>query len=393
MDKTGYEMPEISTIEKIQSQLLNPKTALLEYFLGDLESYAFLITQNDFRLKNLPPRIEIESSLKAYLKLIASIPSEKNQCRFAAKRIYGELVYPFEDELISMEQLIIVPDGILNYLPFETLIENHEDKRSNSGFLIENYKISYAPSSSALSYLIGRPSENKRSKRLLALGNPVYSSGPHRRSGKSAEQALREVYLNSGFDFSPLPYSRSEILEICRYFDKTEVDCYLDEKAKEEVVKTVPLDDYQIVHFACHGFHDEEIPSRAALVLTLDDNVEEDGFLQGREIYGLRLNADLVVLSACQTGKGRLENSEGVLGLPRVFFNAGARSVVSSLWKVNDKSTSALMRHFYRYLSDGNDKAQSLRLAKLKMLKSEYSHPFFWAGFILHGDFRQISKF
>jgi CHAT domain-containing protein/Tfp pilus assembly protein PilF len=393
MDKSGFGMPEIITIEKIQSQLLNPKTALLEFFLGERESYAFLITQNDFRLKNLPPRIEIENSLRAFLKLIASFPSKKNQCRLAAKRIYEELIYPFEDNLISMEHLIIVPDGILNYLPFETLIENHEGTRSNSGFLIENYKISYAPSSSSLSYLIGRPSENKRSKRLLAFGNPVYLSGPHRKHGKSVEEALREAYLNSGFDFSSLPHSRSEILEICRCFDETEVDYYLNEKAKEEVVKTAPLNDYQIVHFACHGFHDEEIPLRSALVLTLDDSVEEDGFLQGREIYGLSLNADLVVLSACQTGKGRLDNAEGVLGLPRVFFNAGARSVVSSLWKVNDRSTSELMRYFYRYLSDGNDKAQSLRLAKLKMLKSKYSHPFFWAGFILHGDFHQISKF
>jgi len=392
MDAMDYGIPEIITVERIQGQLLAPKTAVLEYFLGEHESYVFIITMNDFRIKNLPPRAEIEDSLKAYLKLIATNPSKKNQFRLAAERIYRELIYPFKEDLTSVEHLIIVPDGILNYLPFETLIEHRQDKGAHSGFLIENYRISYAPSCSSLSYLIGRPLEKKRSKKLLAFGSPVYSSESKRRNGTSVEEALREAYLNSGFDFSPLPYSRNEILEICQHFDEAEVDCYLNEEAKEEVVKTIPLDDYQIVHFACHGFHDEEIPLRSALVLTLDDNVEEDGFLQGREIYTIHLNADLVVLSACQTGKGRLENAEGVLGLPRVFFNAGARSVVSSLWKVNDRSTSELMRLFYRYLSNGNDKAQSLRLAKLKMLKSKYSHPFYWAGFILHGGFHQIPK-
>ena len=131
---------------------------------------------------------------------------------------------------------------------------------------------------------------------------------------------------------------------------------------------------------------------RSALVLTLDDNPEEDGFLQAREISNLRMNADLVVLSACQTGKGRLENAEGVLGLPRTFFYAGARSTISSLWKINDKSTAELMPEFYRYLAAGNNKARSLRLAKLNMLQSRFSHPFYWAAFILTGDFLSADR-
>jgi len=118
----------------------------------------------------------------------------------------------------------------------------------------------------------------------------------------------------------------------------------------------------------------------------IDDESEEDGFLLVREIYNLRLSADMIVLSACQTGKGRLENVEGVLGLPRIFFYCGARSVVSSLWKINDKSTTQFMSHFYKYLSEGNSKSQALRLAKIKMINSRYSHPFFWASFVLYGD-------
>jgi CHAT domain-containing protein len=132
---------------------------------------------------------------------------------------------------------------------------------------------------------------------------------------------------------------------------------------------------------------DEQIPARSALVLTLDEDPNEDGFLQAREIASLELNADLVVLSACQTGKGRIENGEGVLGLPRSFFYAGARSTISSLWKIDDKSTSEIMPEFYRRLADGHNKAQSLRLAKLDMLYSRFAHPFYWGAFILNGNY------
>ena len=201
------------------------------------------------------------------------------------------------------------------------------------------------------------------------------------------EEALREIYLDEGFELSPLPYSGREVRHVARCFHDDEVDVLSESQAKEDDIKSRFLEEYRIIHFACHGFLDEKTPRRSALVLTLDDDPNEDGFLQAREISSLRINADLVVLSACQTGKGRLENGEGVLGLPRSFFYAGARSTISSLWKVNDKSTSEIMPDFYRYLAAGSDKARALRLAKLKMLKSRFSHPFYWAAFVLNGDY------
>jgi CHAT domain-containing protein len=173
---------------------------------------------------------------------------------------------------------------------------------------------------------------------------------------------------------------------VARRFRRSEVDILSESQANEDAIKSSFLEEYRIIHFACHGFLDEKTPGRSALVLTLDDDPNEDGFLQAREISNLRLNADLVVLSACQTGKGRLENGEGILGLPRSFFYAGARSTISSLWKVNDKSTSKIMPDFYRYLASGYDKARALGLAKLNMLKSRFSHPFYWAAFVLNGD-------
>jgi CHAT domain-containing protein len=220
------------------------------------------------------------------------------------------------------------------------------------------------------------------------MGNPVYSFqlSSKKKNLKIYEEALREVYLNKGFDFSPLPFSKKEVKQISRYFPKNKIDIFIGAEAKEEVVKKASLAGYQIVHFACHGLLDEKASSRSALVLTLDDNTEEDGFLQVREIHNLKLNASLAVLSACQTGRGRLENGEGIFGLPRVFFYAGTQSTLSTLWKVNDKSTADFMRYFYQFLKAGNDKANALRLAKIRMIRSEFSHPFFWAAFILNGD-------
>jgi CHAT domain-containing protein len=204
---------------------------------------------------------------------------------------------------------------------------------------------------------------------------------------------MRELYLDQGFDFSPLPHSEEEVLGISSYFPRESRDVYLKDNAKEEVFKRISLKDYRIVHFACHGFLSEEYPFRSALVLSLDEDPAEDGFVQVRELYNIRLRADLVVLSACQTGRGRMERGEGLLGLPRIFFYTGAKSVISTLWRINDESTAVFMNWFYRYLSEGKDKAQALRLAKLRMLDSRYSHPFYWASFILNGDYNSVVNF
>jgi CHAT domain-containing protein len=198
------------------------------------------------------------------------------------------------------------------------------------------------------------------------------------------------LYQSKGFDFSPLPYSKKEIMAIARYFKKRDKSIFLGDSAKEETLKNAFLKDYQIVHFACHCFLDEEFPHRSALVLSFDKNREDDGFLHVHEIYNLMLNADLVVLSACQTGKGSLEKGEGLLGLPRIFFYSGARSVLSSLWEINDQSTSVFMAEFYRFLADRNNLSEALRLAKIRMMKSKYSHPFYWSAFVLNGNFKSV---
>ncbi|MDH7512779.1 MAG: CHAT domain-containing protein [Clostridiales bacterium] len=380
---------DVISLEGVQKDVLDEKTAILEFFLGRKKSYALLITKKDFVIKELPPQKAIEDSLRAYLKMISTPPSGSFRGILAAKRLYKNILFPFEEYFrFSVEHLVIVPDGVLYYLPFETLIPAQGERTSDSRYLIESYRVSYVPSASSLAYLINRGKTREYSRLLLAMGNPVYSFqlSSKKKNLKIYEEALREVYLNKGFDFSPLPFSKKEVKQISRYFPKNKIDIFIGAEAKEEVVKKASLAGYQIVHFACHGLLDEKASSRSALVLTLDDNTEEDGFLQVREIHNLKLNASLAVLSACQTGRGRLENGEGIFGLPRVFFYAGTQSTLSTLWKVNDKSTADFMRYFYQFLKAGNDKANALRLAKIRMIRSEFSHPFFWAAFILNGD-------
>jgi CHAT domain-containing protein len=384
--------PEPCKLKQIQEDFLDNKTALIEYFLGEEQSFVFIIEKKTFKLFLLPPKKEIGKSIRGFIKEISDPPVGRFRGNLAAKRLYKELLFPKRGELTeSIENLIIVPDGLLYYLPFETLMTKSQERPSNDKFLIEKYKITYAPSCSSLLFLSRKKKMPHPQKSLLAFGNPVFRVNDIGKDGKRTPSAiLKELYENQGFDFSSLPYSEREIREIAKLFSPSNRDVFIGDSAKEDLLKVIPLENYQIVHFACHGLIDEKFPFRSALVLDFNGDLEEDGFLLVREIYGLRLSADMVVLSACQTGRGKLENIEGVLGLPRIFFYCGAKSVVSSLWNINDRSTAKFMSYFYKSLSKGEDKTEALRRAKLKMLKSKYSHPYYWAAFVLYGDHSKI---
>jgi CHAT domain-containing protein len=237
-------------------------------------------------------------------------------------------------------------------------------------------------------FLKERKRKDRYVRNLLAFGSPVPPPGRKADGQKRVSLAniLRETYEGQGFDLSSLPQTDREIKEISSFFSKNSRTVCRRREASKDMLKSISLEDYQIIHFACHAFIDEKIPYRSALVLSWDERSREEGFLQVREIANLRLAAELVVLSACETGRGQIEKGEGILGLTRSLFNSGARSVVSTLWKIGDSATAVFMRDFYDYLSRGNDKAQALRLAKLALLKSKYSHPFYWAPFVLHGE-------
>jgi CHAT domain-containing protein len=261
------------------------------------------------------------------------------------------------------------------------------EAKNSFEYLINKYQVSYMPSVSALMLIQTKNKENGVFKGLLAFGDPIFQFKKKMSSiNKGLDNILPETYLTQGFTFSSLPYSKKEVTIISKYFSKDRRFIYLGKDANKDNLKAKSNDNYQIIHFACHSYLDEQQPIRSALVLSQDGDGLNDGILQVRELYNMKLNANMVILSACQTGKGALEKGEGFLGLQRVFFYSGARSVLSTLWSVNDKSTAFFMEKYYGYLAEGYSKASALRLTKQKMINSKYSHPYYWASFVLNGE-------
>lgn len=375
---------EICSISQIQNQIIDDQTVILEYFIEEKESYLIIITRKTAKLCVVAGRNDLEKSLRAYIKLFSFHSNDNRVGVEAAKRIGKELIPLEKDGLLEeAKALIVIPDGILHYLPFETL---RASIGHGSGYLVEKLVISYCPSASSLFVLKQQKKPNVRQRALLAVGGPNYKIPLTSEHEITKKDVLSQLYNEQGFRFSSLPFSKREVLEIGKLFAKNERTILVGEKASEEAIKKLPLIEYRLIHFACHGFLDERIPFRSALILSLNAQQEDDGYLQMREIYGLTLNADLVVLSACQTGNGILERAEGPMGLARPFFYAGARSVIASLWSINDKTTVFFMKEFYRNLVEGYAAGKALQLTKIRMLNSAWSHPFYWAGFILNGD-------
>jgi CHAT domain-containing protein len=298
--------------------------------------------------------------------------------------LYEELIKPAEPYLSDKSKLIIIPDGILNYLPFEVLLTDNSQKKSYSSlsYLIKKYPISYAQSASVLKNLLSEHIKTGKirngNRKLIAFGDPVIG-GP-------------EVPMMAfGKGNSQLEYSGQEIEKIASFFRKGNSEIYLKGNAIEENVKKPGnLAKFNYIHFATHGNIDEQKPDLSSLVLTRGANSSEDGLLQATEIFNLKLKADLVVLSACQTGMGKLVRGEGVIGLTRAFMYAGTPSVLVSLWSVSDMSTATLMEEFYRNLIKTKLlKTDALREAQLNLITNEkFSHPFYWAPFVLIGDWR-----
>jgi CHAT domain-containing protein len=222
----------------------------------------------------------------------------------------------------------------------------------------------------------------------VAFGDPVYGE-PVANANQAPEGSKIDYYAERGFDLRRLPYTRTEVTGIGALFPGSERRVFLGTDANEQKVKSETLDRYRYIHFAAHGVVDEENPARSGIVLSLEGSEKEDGVLQVTEIMRLKLNADLVTLSACRTGLGKVVSGEGVLGLTRAFFYAGARGVVVSLWSVNDTATAEMMKIFYRNLKRGMSKDESLRQAKLELSRGKHlawRHPYYWAGFVLVGE-------
>jgi CHAT domain-containing protein len=382
--------PETASPEDVQAALPDEQTALIEYFIAEQGSLLFFLTKRDFSIYPLPDGRTLLEKAADYMKLLSQKGEGKFQAQAAGRSLYRELLGPVAGRMASVKRLIIVPDGGLHYLPFEALIQDSRAQGDGQGdksrFLAQDYRVSYAPSASSLLSLLERRQEAEPQKALLAFADPVYELGQKSRTPVSSDELLREFYLAQGFELYSLPHTGEEVKRISRVLKAGSKDIYTREKAKEEKLKEISLGDFKIIHFATHGLLDERTAMKSALVLSLDEDPREDGFFQAREIWHSQIHADLVVLSACQTGKGRLEKGEGVSGLARAFLHAGAHSVLAALWNINDKSTAEFMGYFYESIGRGKSPDEALHLAKVRMIGSNYSHPFFWAAFVLNGD-------
>ena len=304
-----------------------------------------------------------------------------------SEKLYAVLFGRLSEKITPGRRLIIVPDGLLHYLPFEALTHNGH-------YLLEDHEISYLPSASLAGLWHDSRDRNDRQDKmeLLAFGDPDF--GPElkasvtRRSRSGHASVVRQAGFSDGFQLAPLPRTRDEVDYIAGLFPPDRSRVYFSKKSTEEALKQETLGRYRRLHFATHSLIDEREPSRSSIVFSFDDDPGEDGFLEVSEISELELDSDLVVLSACQTGRGQLLSGEGILGLSRAFLYAGARSVVVSLWNVSDISTAQLMKNFYQHLVDNAANATALRQAKLKMARSstETRHPYYWAPFIVVGE-------
>ena len=355
---------------------------ILEYVLNEPHSFCLWISKNKAGMKTLSGgREQIESLTRKYLAAIR----EKRSDISLARQLYSVLVPTFDKEPLP-DRLIVVPDGILHLLPFETL------RDPSASLLVETKTISYAPASTVLSVIRSSKRAHAHRSAYLAVGDAPYQNQANvtaelvKPSGVK-NRLLRGMSDTFGTPLYDLPETRDEVLDVKRILGDDGI-VLLGAKATETAFKAERLTDFKIIHLAVHGFADTRFPERSGLILGIDSATRDDGLLQIREITRLRFDAELVTLSACDTGVGKLQGEEGVTNLAEAFLVSGSRSVVASLWSADDTYTHALMDRFYTHIAEGVDQASALREAKVDLL-AKYGKevpPYYWGAFILIGD-------
>jgi CHAT domain-containing protein len=430
------------SLADVQQKVLDDRTALLEYSLGNEQSFLWVITKSSTALYKLPQRTVIEklaTDFRAQLipsKLqrrivgidvaaeqqrglgLASAPNPADAAAMiaASNALYKVVIEPAASA-IGDKRLLVVADGALNYVPFEALVSSAASADfSAAPYLVRTNEIVYTPSASVIAAIRQQPAKPS-GRAMLIVADPVFNSVDERAKGAapgSAGEGTRGLGLASavadvagpqgssaaatpanmqGLPLARLAGTRAEAGEISKLAKASggQADVWLDLNASEENVETRDTNKYRVIHIATHGLLDAERPQFSGLVLSLIGNKSQDGFLRTDEVFNLKLGAPLVMLSACETGLGKEKRGEGVMGLTRAFIYAGAPTVGVSLWSVADKSTAELMTEFYKRLfaSESASASASLRDAQLAMINGKkYSAPFYWAPFVLVGDWK-----
>jgi CHAT domain-containing protein/Tfp pilus assembly protein PilF len=401
----------------IQKQVLDDDTLLLEYSLGEEKSYVWAVTPVSMRSFELPGRAKVEEVARRFYQLATergrSVPNERLAQRKirldqaeadyaqAASNLSQILLAPVAGEL-KQKRLVVVGEGVLQYVPFAALPAPGEGALP----LVAQHEIVNLPSASVLAVLRNDVANRKPASRTVAvLADPVFSDkDPRLASSSSAKgqhaspdddalvEAQRSASESGVGDLRRLRFSREEAEEIARLAGEKRNLKALDFAASRAVATNDQLRDYRIVHFATHGLINNQHPDLSGIVLSLvnEQGRPQNGFLRLYDIYNLKLDADLVVLSACQTALGKDIKGEGLVGLTRGFMYAGAPRVVASYWRIDDRATADFMKRFYSaMLKDGLRPATALRAAQVSMSQDKrWQSPHYWAAFTLQGEWR-----
>jgi CHAT domain-containing protein/tetratricopeptide (TPR) repeat protein len=420
--------PEPLTLSDVQSQILDNETTLLQYSLGEERSYLFAISSDEFFVYTLPSRDEIDDLARQTYALITrptvSRADEERYWNTAARlseMILGPAIAQLKDR-----RLVVVADGALRYVPFSALpILRGDDARPVS--MIVDHEIIVLPSASALAVLRNQTRDRPIPSRTLAvLADPVFSEAdprlyqntqstaatsanddrvgnappssqdPADRSTHSAvaERQLASIESVRGGEgkLGRLPHTANEADQITRVVPDGDFLKRVGFGASREAALDPELSNYRIIHFATHAKFNENEPGLSGLIFSQfdDQGRAQDGFVRLHDIYDLRLPADLVVLSACDTALGEEIEGEGIVGIVRGFMYAGSKRVVASFWQVADAATSELMNRFYiEMLTNGLAPSAALRRAQLHIMSQrKWQHPFYWAAFSLQGEWR-----
>lgn len=428
----ALKRPQPLILEEIQ-HLLDDDTLLLEFALGTERSYIWVVSRQAIYTHELPKRDVIEGAARHFYELVTApqdLPNDTPQERRArmasaasqylseAKSLSRTLLGAVADKLEN-KRLLIVADGALQYIPFAALpspiLPGPDARNTRRGGrlggaddgvpLIVEHEIVAIPSASTLAVLRSETERHERvSGAVAVLADPVFDvndqrlltakkSPPQNKengSGDGSAYPPHEKLLRSGFNLRRLPQTAQEAEAIKHAAAPQDVMIATGFDASRRMIMSPQLRHYRIIHFATHGVLDNVHPELAGVVLSLVDaqGRAQDGMLRLHDIYNLKLPAELVVLSACDTGLGKVIKGEGLVGLTRGFMYAGSPRVVATLWKVDDYATSLLMEKFYqRIFKLKLSPAAALRQAQVEMMKQERWHdPFYWAAFVLHGE-------
>jgi CHAT domain-containing protein len=423
--KLKQESPAYSAIRNpapfdvadFQRNVLDADSLLLEFSFGNEESYLWLVGKTEVSAHILPPRAEIEThietlrsllgdravkpdeTIEAYQKRAAEAATKyRTEAKELSRKLFGQIAQKFENK-----RLIIVADGALHYFPVAAL--PLPNSVADEPILLTNETI-YEPSAQTLA-VISRNGKTapRATKDLLVFSDPVFSSDDARFSsnGDSSGKPVAEAAQSEQFrvveslnNLQRLPASKQESETIIGIVGGARSENYSGFSATRENLLNLKTADYRILHFATHGLTDETRPELSGVALSgFDEKGQKlNQLFRIQDIYALELNAELVVLSACATGTGKHVKGEGLMSLNNAFLQSGAKTVVASLWKVEDAATLELMKHFYEAMANDNQTpAQALRRAQLKLRENpKFSSPFFWAAFTVQGEYRSVPR-